>query len=258
LLAEQADDGRIFTHIVNAAGETWDAAHLEPSRWDPDEAARIARAKVEGTRAIREAIRGRPSVRQVIMFSSISTIEGTPQQTAYAAANGFLDGVAASAATESVAWLSIGWDVWKCVRNPRNGLDPEAALAAFDAYVDRRGYVRVRATRGPETSLPSIGAAVVPLGKDPPDLEFVDAQDDNEDVIVRRLQSLVEEVLGVRLTANASLTSHGSDSFAATRIAARIRDAYGYGIPLRALLRSDTIAAMAGLIRELARDQQPG
>ena len=256
LLVVQAEEGRTITHIVHAAGETWDAAHLEPSRWDPEEAARIARAKVEGTCAIRSAIRGHSSVQQVIMFSSLSTIEGTPQQTAYAAASGFIDGVGSSALTEPVAWLSIGWDVWKGVRFPHGGLPPDVAIAAFDALVGRRGYVRVRATRSPETSVARVETAVDRLGRGSPGIKFHDTSEAGQDPIIEHLRSLVEEVLGVRLTASDSLTSHGSDSFALTRIAARIRDSYGYGVPLRPLLKSDTIAAMAGLIQESSRDRR--
>ena len=114
----------------------------------------------------------------------------------------------------------------------------DAAFAAFDAAVGCRGYVRVRAGRRAE-------ARATPTPDREPD---VTVPATSEPTLVGRLQDMVAEVLGTRVPPGESLTLNGSDSFAATRIAARIREAFGYGVPLRALLRADTIAQLATVV----------
>ena len=235
LLSRHAAAGAPITHVVHAAGATWALAELEPSAWDLDEAERIVHAKITGATALREVVPRHPEVRQVILFSSLSTIEGTPAQAAYAAANGFLDGMATAVDDESIAWLSIGWDTWSAGGRDPGGLAHDVAFAAFDAVVGRRGYVRVRAGRRAD-------ARATPTPGREPDVA-VPAK--LEPTLVGRLQDMVAEVLGTRVPPGESLALHGSDSFAATRIAARIREAFGYGVPLRGLLRADTIAQLA-------------
>jgi polyketide synthase 7 len=70
------------------------------------------RAKVDGAWNLHELTRDL-DLSAFVMFSSMAGIVGTPGQGNYAAANSFLDGLAAHRRAHGLAGLSVAWGLWE-------------------------------------------------------------------------------------------------------------------------------------------------
>jgi polyketide synthase 7 len=147
--------------VVHAAGVLDDGliSSLTPDRVDA-----VLRAKVDGAWNLHELTR-HLDLSAFVVFSSMAGIVGTPGQANYAAANSFLDGLAAYRRAHGLPGLSLAWGLWEQVsamtahlgdrdkaRMSRIGLAPlstEQALAAFDAamLVDNPVLVAARVDR---------------------------------------------------------------------------------------------------------------
>ncbi|RAU91272.1 polyketide synthase, partial [Mycobacterium colombiense] len=147
--------------IVHAAGILDDGliSSLTPDRVDA-----VLRAKVDGAWNLHELTR-HSDLSAFVVFSSMAGIVGTPGQANYAAANSFLDGLAAYRRAHGLPGLSLAWGLWEQAsamtahlgdrdkaRMSRIGLAPlstEQALAAFDAamLVDAAVLVAARVDR---------------------------------------------------------------------------------------------------------------
>ncbi len=130
--------------IIHAAGILDDGliSSLTPERVDA-----VLRAKVDGAWNLHELTQDR-GLSAFVMFSSMAGIVGTPGQANYAAANSFLDGLAASRRAHGLPGLSLAWGLWEQAsamtahladrdkaRMSRVGLAPlstERALELFD------------------------------------------------------------------------------------------------------------------------------
>ncbi|OMC42985.1 hypothetical protein A5744_15075 [Mycobacterium sp. IS-1264] len=113
----------------------------------PDRVDAVLRAKVDGAWNLHELTQGL-DVSAFVMFSSMAGIVGAPGQGNYAAANSFLDGLAAYRRAQGLAGLSVAWGLWEQAsgmtrhlgerdkaRMTRAGLAPlstEHALQLFD------------------------------------------------------------------------------------------------------------------------------
>jgi polyketide synthase 7 len=130
--------------VFHAAGILDDGliASLTPERVDA-----VLRAKVDGAWNLHELTQDL-DLSAFLMFSSMAGIVGTPGQGNYAAANSFLDGLAAYRRAQGLAGLSVAWGLWEQAsamtqhladrdkaRMARLGLAPlstEQALQLFD------------------------------------------------------------------------------------------------------------------------------
>jgi NADPH:quinone reductase-like Zn-dependent oxidoreductase/acyl carrier protein len=144
--------------VFYAAGVLDDGliASLTPDRVDA-----VLRAKVDGAWNLHELTKDL-ELSAFVMFSSMAGIVGAPGQGNYAAANSFLDGLAADRRAQGLAGLSVAWGLWEQAsamtrhlsdsdraRMSRVGLAPlstEQALALFDdaVLVDRSVLVAAR------------------------------------------------------------------------------------------------------------------
>jgi polyketide synthase 7 len=131
--------------VIHAAGVLDDGliSSLTPDRVDA-----VLRAKVDGAWNLHELTR-HLDLSAFVVFSSMAGIVGTPGQANYAAANSFLDGLAAYRRAHGLPGLSLAWGLWEQAsamtahlgdrdkaRMSRIGLAPLStgqALAAFDA-----------------------------------------------------------------------------------------------------------------------------
>ncbi|OBJ48730.1 type I polyketide synthase [Mycobacterium sp. 1423905.2] len=170
VLAELPD----LTAVFHAAGVLDDSVVTGLTGEQVD---RVLRAKVDGAWALHELTAHR-DVSAFVMFSSLAGIAGAPGQGNYAAANAFLDGLAAHRRAAGLPALSIAWGLWEqesamtrhlgerdLARMTRVGLAPlatEHALALMDAALlsDR---ATVAATRLNRAALGSAAVTVPPL-----------------------------------------------------------------------------------------------
>jgi NADPH:quinone reductase-like Zn-dependent oxidoreductase/acyl carrier protein len=95
--------------IFHAAGVLDDAviASLTPDRVDA-----VLRAKADGAWNLHELTRDL-DLSAFVMFSSMAGIVGAPGQGNYAAANSFLDALAASRHAHGLPALSVAWGMWE-------------------------------------------------------------------------------------------------------------------------------------------------
>ncbi|OBB84951.1 type I polyketide synthase [Mycobacterium sp. 852002-30065_SCH5024008] len=160
--------------VFHAAGALDDAviASLTPERIDT-----VLRSKVDGAWHLHELTR-ELDLSAFVMFSSMAGIVGAPGQGNYAAANSFLDALAAYRHAHRLPGLSIAWGMWEQesamtrnlgdrdkARMSRAGLAPlstRQALGLLDAALLAEPPVVV-ATRLDTAALAHAGAALPPL-----------------------------------------------------------------------------------------------
>ncbi|MGC4897666.1 type I polyketide synthase, partial [Micromonospora sp. DT31] len=114
---------RPLTAVVHAAGVVDDVTveGLDGFRLDA-----VLRPKVDGAWVLHELTAGLP-LAGFVLFSSVAATVGNAGQSNYAAANGFLDGLAAWRRARGLPGVSVGWGLWDAV----------SAMTAHVGVVDR-------------------------------------------------------------------------------------------------------------------------
>ncbi|NKI44249.1 SDR family NAD(P)-dependent oxidoreductase [Streptomyces sp. LD120] len=122
--------------VVHAAGVLGDATveTLTADRLDV-----VLRPKADAARNLHALTRELP-LTAFVLFSSAAGVLGAPGQAAYAAANSFLDALAARRRAEGLPALSLGWGLWA----ERSGLT--SGLAETDTRRLGRGGMRALPT----------------------------------------------------------------------------------------------------------------
>jgi polyketide synthase 12 len=105
--------------VIHAAGVLDDAVvtSLTPQRVDA-----VLRAKVDAAWNLHELTRDTP-ISAFVMFSSMAGLVGSSGQANYAAANSFLDGLAAHRRSRGLPALSLGWGLWDQSSSMTGALD---------------------------------------------------------------------------------------------------------------------------------------
>ena len=81
------------------------------SEQTPERIARVLAPKVRGGWALHALTLGDP-IDSFVLYSSAAALFGSPGQSNYAAANGFLDGLAAYRQARDLPGLAINWGSW--------------------------------------------------------------------------------------------------------------------------------------------------
>ncbi|MDT8916316.1 SDR family NAD(P)-dependent oxidoreductase [Amycolatopsis sp. PS_44_ISF1] len=191
-----------LTAVVHAAGVLDDGVitALTPERVDA-----VLRPKVDGALNLHELTRD-TALSAFVLFSSVSGVLGAPGQGSYAAANAFLDALAAHRVAHGLPGLSLGWGLWGEVGGMGGTLSAEEVtrLAAG-------GIVPLSTVEGLalfDRALVVRQATVVPVKLDLPALRRLDR-------IPKTLDGLAGRA-GRRIASNAAAAE---DSFAARLLA---------------------------------------
>nr|WP_134729754.1 type I polyketide synthase [Amycolatopsis nivea] len=144
--------------VVHAAGVLDDGVltSLTPERLD-----KVLRPKVDAAEALHELTR-ELDLTAFVLFSSAAGVLGAPGQGSYAAANAFLDALAARRRTEGLTGTSLAWGLWS------DGMG--AALEDADAHrIGETGITALSTEDGLRLLDATVGAAeaqLVPIALD--------------------------------------------------------------------------------------------
>ncbi|WP_169945210.1 type I polyketide synthase [Microbispora sp. H11081] len=282
---------RPLTAVVHAAGVLDDAtlAGLDAERLDA-----VLRPKADGAWHLHELTRDL-DLAAFVLFSSAAGIVGSAGQAAYAAANVFLDALAALRAREGLPATSVAWGLWRSdsamtgglsaagrARMARSGLlpmAPEHALALLDAALDaatpalaavRLDPARLAAVPDLAAPLRGLARAVAPRAGAPagtaPDLPGLLAAADparRRALVYETVLRCVEAVLGRAPGDDAgeqrSFRELGLDSLTAVELRNRLGKATGLRLPATVVFDHPTPDALAeNLLGRLAPDGPGG
>lgn len=142
----ERDRGTPVQGVFHIAG----AGELAPlGEVDLDGLEETVRAKIAGARAL-DAVFDGPEVTDVVLFSSISSIWGSGEHGAYAAANAYLDAVAEGRAARGLPGRSIAWGIW----------DPAAGGGMAEALVEEQLRARGVPFMDPDLALDALEAVL--------------------------------------------------------------------------------------------------
>ncbi|MGC9501342.1 SDR family NAD(P)-dependent oxidoreductase [Streptomyces sp. WG7] len=145
-VAAATADGPLGT-VYHLAGVNADGAF--PSLTDASYE-KVFHAKAVGADVLADAVAGHDP-RSVVLFSSVSSVLGSPGQANYAAANGYLDGLAEALRERGLPAVGVNWGPW--VPEAKGGM---AAAAAVERAAQRIG---IRPLTDADAALPLALAA---------------------------------------------------------------------------------------------------
>ncbi|WP_240780171.1 SDR family NAD(P)-dependent oxidoreductase, partial [Nonomuraea zeae] len=260
LVAAATAGGVRLRGVIHAAGILDDRLIAD---LDPGSLERVWAAKVTGGLRLHEATKGL-DLDWWVAYSSAAGLLGSPGQTAYAAANAWLDALCERRRAEGLPAISIGWGTWAGATTALpfvEPLAPEEGLEALEALIQRdlpAGVIKLDTAQA-VTLFPAI--ARMPYFSDfvdtpvTPPVRDLAALPPGEALaaVTGQLKERVAAVLGVEagwLDESSVLTDLGLDSLAATRLRGVIDYDFGLTIPTAPLLQGGTLGALARTITE--------
>ncbi|MFF8958399.1 SDR family NAD(P)-dependent oxidoreductase [Streptomyces sp. NPDC014894] len=278
--------------VLHLAGATDDRAF---ERLDDAALAHVFAAKAAGAHHLAEALAAAGcEPRALVLYSSASAVLGSAGQAGYAAANGFLDGLARSLRAAGTPATSIAWGPWTtedhgglaatdAVRRAigRRGVEPLDDRAAADllhlAITGRAAHLaavavdarRYAATGGPASAL--VGGADDGAARDagPADrrseprgalrrtLAGLD-REDAHDRLRDRVRECLAEVLGERPADDDDLgfSDLGLDSIMVIDLRTRLSHALALELPATVALDHPTVALLTAYAGGLIRAEE--
>ncbi|PRY00461.1 SDR family NAD(P)-dependent oxidoreductase [Allonocardiopsis opalescens] len=281
VLAGISRAGETVTAVFHAAGAgQWSAL----ADTGADELESVLAAKVRGARNL-DALLDPTALDAFVLFSSNSGVWGSGGQSVYAAANAYLDALAADRRARGRVATSVAWGLWagsglatvadaeaELARRGVLAMEPERAVAELAAAIGRGdtcavitrmdwprfavGYTAAR-ERPLLAELPQLRAAPRPAAEaaapaaERDRLAALPAAERRRELtaLVRRTAALVLGHPGAEsVPADRPFAALGFDSLTAVEFRNRIRAATGAAIPATAVFTRPDAAALAELI----------
>ncbi|HUG84338.1 MAG TPA: beta-ketoacyl reductase, partial [Euzebya sp.] len=246
--------------------------------------AAVLRPKVEGSWNLHRATTGL-ALDHFVLFGSAAGVSGNPGQGGYAAANTFLDGLAAHRHATGLPALVIDWGAWEGI----GATDDEATMARLTS----RGVRAMTAAEGLAVLDHLMGqahprVAVLPMDTDLPeeftrlpimaDLVEVPMTTGTPSALTRRLHTagaaerravladhvstVVSQVLGMPADApvdpSAGFFDVGMDSMMALEVRNRLAEALGTALPSSLVMDHPTAGALTAHLLSLLPDGDGG
>lgn len=263
--------------VIHAAGAVENKFMIE---MDMDTYHRNTKAKIEGGWNLHRATLDRP-LDFFVLFSSVSTIVGTIQQSAYGAANAFLDGLAHHRRSKGLPVTAVNWGPWADVgmaAESGNDLDSRGNLALpVQASLNLMGELIASGTRQATVMIadwPKLIRAYEALrrsGIAPPMFDhFKVAKDEDENAKAeakamhaklmsmstqQREQELqvylckqIAQIMGLEpddLDINQSLNTMGLDSLMAIELANKLQLTLQVALPMSIFIENPTVSSLA-------------
>ncbi|MGH2879412.1 MAG: type I polyketide synthase [Solirubrobacteraceae bacterium] len=252
----------------------------------PDRLRSVLRPKVDGAWHLHE-LTSQLDLSAFVLFSSVAGVLGNPGQANYAAANAFLDALAAHRRSRGLPGVSIAWGRWEQAdvdsvalqaadldRLARLGVSPlpaEEGLRLFDLALAglssttialRLDLPKVRALARDGIVVPLLSDVVGVAAAAPEEsgrrlamrLEGV-APDEREDAVLQFVRAEIAVVTGravEEIEADVTFKDLGFDSLGAVDLRNRLATASGLRLPATLIFSYPTPAALAGyLAREV-------
>ncbi|WP_314252018.1 bifunctional SDR family oxidoreductase/pyridoxal phosphate-dependent aminotransferase family protein [Streptomyces kutzneri] len=112
----------------------------------PDQVDAVLGPKIGGAHALADLVSGYDQPAFVALFSSVAAVRANLGQSAYAAANAYLDGYAARQCAEGRPWYSLGWGLWTVGMG--ESIAPKAAAHGVPALTADDGIDLLRTALG--------------------------------------------------------------------------------------------------------------
>jgi acyl transferase domain-containing protein len=267
--------------LIHGAGNTSAEGFGPLSQVTPQAAEAQFRPKAHGVYVLEELLEGR-SLDFCVMLSSLSAVLGGLGLLSYAAANAYLDAVAASRNQPGATpWLSINWDAWQFPEDSVSGagveeaISPEAGVEAFCRILGSASRQVVVSTSDLQTrlnkwiNLETIGEPQRELADRGglharPNLssQYVKPRNDTE----RTIAEVWQQILGIApIGIYDKFFELGGHSLLAIQLISELRDAFQVELSAQRLFEAPTIAELAQSIeqeisqvqaQEVERDQQ--
>ena len=269
--------------VIHAAGLLDDGVILQQDwqRFD-----RALRPKVEGAANLHR-LTHHADLDFFILFSSIASLLGSPGQSNYAAANAYLDALAAQRQSLDLPGLSINWGPWEAgmaadgQQGRRTGrglwpIPPEAALQALDALLNAAApQVAVMSVHWPAflRAFPQTPPLLVDFVRAKVASSTADqgsshiaqhlraaAPDDHHDLLSDFLREQVRRILGLpaieQVDAYTALSEMGMDSLMAVELKNALDEATGKNLPATIAFEYPTIDAIAAYLLSAVLSQE--
>ncbi|GHA98566.1 bifunctional SDR family oxidoreductase/pyridoxal phosphate-dependent aminotransferase family protein [Streptomyces chryseus] len=138
-LREELAGAARYDGVFHAAGVLRDglARSLTPEQVDA-----VLGPKIGGVHALADLVSGHDRPGFVALFSSVAAVRANLGQSAYAAANAYLDGYAARQRAEGRPWYSLGWGLWTVGMG--ESIAPKAAAHGIPALTAQDGISLLR------------------------------------------------------------------------------------------------------------------
>ncbi len=244
---------------------------------------RVLIPKAEGAWHLHQATLG-DDLHHFVLFSSLASCLGSPGQGNYAAANGYLDGLAHYRRSLGLPGLSLNWGPWagdglaqgSLARLGQRGVIPwpvaEGVALALGAIAQSQtlppqialaqGDWATLVAQVPQTPLPYFWQGLAPApAPEVPALETRDlltqARPQRQQTLVAYLQTQVQTVLGgATVTPTDNLLEAGLDSLMVMDLLALCKQDLGLTLYPREVFEHPSLAELAGyLAQELERGQ---
>ncbi|MFD9888719.1 beta-ketoacyl synthase N-terminal-like domain-containing protein [Amycolatopsis sp. NPDC059027] len=269
--------------VVHAAGAVDYAALDEVT---PAKFADVLRPKVAGGWALHRVLLGR-SLDFFVLFSSGSSILGSPRLGAYAAANAFLDGLAAHRRLAGLPATSVNWGFWsgtgmvaRYEREHARGLTPkgfasfgpETGMAVLGELLDRdvtqaavlaADWPRWAAAYPEAASDPLLRELVGSVTSEPVPEPAPIAEPEPAAPVSDLTAYLAAEIAGVmglpvdRLDLGQPLNRQGFDSLMAGQVRGKVKQGLGVLLPITRMLSGESVVELANGLREKLRESHP-
>ncbi len=262
LFARLKASARPLAGVIHAAGILDDGLLSNQSA---ERCTAVARPKVQGALNLERCSRQLPH-QFFVAYSSVAAVLGSPGQAAYAAANGFLDGLMRQRRAQGLPGLAIAWGPWAgagmAAHSPVSleRIDPEAALTALGRWIGRSQQEQVATVVLARLERPSAAhpmaprlAAMTEALAACPDPHGAAALT----IVERCLAELLAELGGfdaATLEAGSRLDAMGLDSLMAVELATAMQAGLGINLGLGALNGDPTLGSLAAHVLDLLRD----